>query len=54
MYVVDTSNLCQISAAAVLFYTVLVHPLLHKAKVGRLPVLSTPITVNFLVSTGFN
>lgn len=54
MYVVDTSNLCQISAAGVLFYTVLVHPLLQKAKVGYLHVFSRPIIVNFLVSTGFN
>ncbi|KAL1500769.1 hypothetical protein ABEB36_006214 [Hypothenemus hampei] len=33
IYVVDTSNLCQISAAGVLLFTVLVHPLLQKAKV---------------------
>lgn len=33
MYVVDASNLCQISAAGVLLYTVLVNPLLRKAKV---------------------
>ncbi|ERL83524.1 hypothetical protein D910_00566, partial [Dendroctonus ponderosae] len=32
MYVVDASNLCQISAAGVLLYTVLVNPLLRKAK----------------------
>ncbi|XP_066143759.1 ADP-ribosylation factor-like protein 16 [Euwallacea fornicatus] len=32
MYVVDASNLCQISAAGVLLYTVLVHPLLQKAR----------------------
>lgn len=33
MYVVDASNLCQISAASVLLYTILVHPQLQKAKV---------------------
>lgn len=34
IYVVDASNLCQISAAGVLLYTVLVNPLLQKAKVS--------------------
>lgn len=33
IYVVDASNLCQISAAGVLLYTVLANPLLQKAKV---------------------
>ncbi|KAG6457754.1 hypothetical protein O3G_MSEX010487 [Manduca sexta] len=32
IYVVDTSNLCQISAAAVLLYTLLADPRLSKAK----------------------
>ncbi|XP_050312084.1 ADP-ribosylation factor-like protein 16 [Anthonomus grandis grandis] len=32
MFVIDTSNLCQISEAGVLLYTVLVHPLLQRAK----------------------
>ncbi|KAF7272692.1 hypothetical protein GWI33_014555 [Rhynchophorus ferrugineus] len=32
MYVVDASNLCQISTAGVLLYTVLAHPLLRNAK----------------------
>lgn len=34
LYVVDASNLCQISAASVLLYTILVHPSLQKAKVN--------------------
>lgn len=34
IYVVDASNLCQISAAGVLLYTILVHPALKLAKVG--------------------
>lgn len=33
IYVVDASNLCQISAAGVLLYTILVHPQLRLAKV---------------------
>lgn len=33
IYVVDASNLCQISAAGVLLYTILVHPALRSAKV---------------------
>lgn len=33
MYVVDTSNLCQISSAGVLLYTILAHPASKKAKV---------------------
>ncbi|CAG9783366.1 unnamed protein product [Diatraea saccharalis] len=33
VFVVDTSNLCQISAAAVLFYTLLAEPRLYKSKV---------------------
>lgn len=33
MYVVDASNLCQISAAGVLFYSILVHPLLKNSEV---------------------
>lgn len=33
LYVVDTSNLCQISAAGVLLYTMLSHPGLQKTKV---------------------
>lgn len=33
MYVVDASNLCQISAAGVLLYTILAEPCLQKAKV---------------------
>lgn len=33
IYVVDASNLCQISAAGVLLYTVLVNPMLQKARV---------------------
>lgn len=33
MYVVDTSNLCQIAAAGVLLYTVLAEPQLKNAKV---------------------
>jgi GTPase SAR1 family protein len=33
VYVVDASNLCQISAAGVLLYTVLAEPCLRKAKV---------------------
>lgn len=33
IYVVDASNLCQISAAGVLLYTILVHPALKLAKV---------------------
>lgn len=33
IYVVDASNLCQISAAGVLLYTVLANPMLQKAKV---------------------
>lgn len=36
IYVVDASNLCQISAAGVLLYTVLVNPLLQKTKVSNL------------------
>ncbi|KAF5299563.1 hypothetical protein FQR65_LT09368 [Abscondita terminalis] len=32
IYVVDTSNLCQISAAGVLFYEILAHPLLKNTK----------------------
>lgn len=35
VYVVDASNLCQISAAGVLFYTILVNPQLKLTKVGR-------------------
>lgn len=34
IYVVDASNLCQISAAGVLLYTILVHPHLRFAKVN--------------------
>lgn len=34
IYVVDTSNLCQISAAAVMLYTLLAEPKLKKAKVN--------------------
>lgn len=34
IYVVDASNLCQISAAGVLLYTILVHPQLRVAKVN--------------------
>lgn len=33
VYVVDASNLCQISAAGVLLYTTLVHPALKNAQV---------------------
>ncbi|KDR10582.1 ADP-ribosylation factor-like protein 16 [Zootermopsis nevadensis] len=33
MYVVDASNLCQISAAGVLLYTILAEPCLQKAKI---------------------
>ncbi|XP_022204609.2 ADP-ribosylation factor-like protein 16 [Nilaparvata lugens] len=33
MFVIDTSNLCQISAAGVLFYTILAEPLLQKIKI---------------------
>lgn len=33
MYVVDASNLCQISAAGVLFYTIIANPMLANAKV---------------------
>ncbi|XP_017770567.1 PREDICTED: ADP-ribosylation factor-like protein 16 [Nicrophorus vespilloides] len=33
LYVVDTSNLCQISAAGVLLYTILLDPRLKKAKI---------------------
>lgn len=33
IYVVDTSNLCQISAAGTMFYGILADPLLKKAKV---------------------
>lgn len=33
MYVVDASNLCQISAAGVLLYTVLAHPQVKNGKV---------------------
>ena len=33
IYVVDTSNLCQISAAGVLLYAALAHPLLRNARV---------------------
>jgi GTPase SAR1 family protein len=33
VYVVDASNLCQISAAGVLLYTILAEPCLQKAKV---------------------
>ncbi|XP_030750148.1 ADP-ribosylation factor-like protein 16 [Sitophilus oryzae] len=32
MYVIDASNLCQISAAGVLLYTVVAHPLLKNAR----------------------
>jgi ADP-ribosylation factor-like protein 1 len=32
MYVIDTSNLCQISAAGILLYTLLVEPKLKQAK----------------------
>lgn len=35
IYVVDTSNLCQISATGVLFYTILAHPALKSAKVDK-------------------
>lgn len=34
IYVVDASNLCQISAAGVLLYTILVHPALKFTKVS--------------------
>lgn len=34
MYVVDASNLCQISAAGVLLYEIVAHPLLANAKVN--------------------
>lgn len=34
IYVVDASDLCQISAAGVLLYSLLVHPDLSKARVG--------------------
>lgn len=34
IYVVDASNLCQISAAGVLLYTIVAHPLLKNAKVN--------------------
>lgn len=34
IYVVDTSNLCQISAAGVLLYTILAHPLFKDVKVS--------------------
>lgn len=34
MYVVDTSNLCQISASGVLLYSILVEPELSNTKVG--------------------
>nr|CAD7572147.1 unnamed protein product [Timema californicum] len=33
LYVVDASNLCQIAAAGVLFYTILAEPSLHKTKI---------------------
>ncbi|XP_073826542.1 ADP-ribosylation factor-like protein 16 [Musca autumnalis] len=33
MYVVDTSNLCQISAAGVLFYSILAEPRLQKVRI---------------------
>lgn len=33
MFVIDTSNLCQIAAAGILFYTILTEPQLQKAKV---------------------
>lgn len=33
LYVVDASNLCQISAAGVLLYEIVAHPLLANAKV---------------------
>lgn len=33
IYVVDTSNLCQISAAGVLLYTIIAHPSLSNAEV---------------------
>ncbi|KAH8317751.1 hypothetical protein KR074_008933 [Drosophila pseudoananassae] len=33
IYVVDTSNLCQISAAGVLFYSILTEPWLQKVKI---------------------
>ncbi|XP_030383815.1 ADP-ribosylation factor-like protein 16 [Scaptodrosophila lebanonensis] len=33
IYVVDTSNLCQISAAGVLFYSILTEPRLQKVKI---------------------
>lgn len=36
LYVVDASNLCQISAAGVLLYTILTHPFLQEAKVPYL------------------
>ncbi|CAH1364589.1 hypothetical protein MTP99_000959 [Tenebrio molitor] len=32
IYVVDASNLCQISAAGVLLYTIIAHPMLAQAK----------------------
>jgi hypothetical protein len=35
VYVVDASNLCQISAAGVLLYTILANPCLQKAKVQK-------------------
>jgi hypothetical protein len=34
IYVVDASNLCQISAAGVLLYTIIAHPMLAQAKVS--------------------
>lgn len=37
MYVVDASNLCQISAAGVLLYDLLVHPALQHVKVNIPP-----------------
>jgi hypothetical protein len=33
IYVVDTSNLCQIAAAGTMFYGILADPLLRRAKV---------------------
>lgn len=36
IYVVDASNLCQISAASVLLYTILVNPALKTAEVSDL------------------
>lgn len=35
IYVVDTSNLCQISAAGTMFYGILADPLLRRAKVNK-------------------